>query len=185
MSAKIRNPLYFIALMPPESIRKEVETFKKEIKAKHGIKHALKLPAHITLQIPFRISEDELKILIKKLDDFCLDHKAFLTKLNGFGRFSKQVIFIKVEEHEPYLTLHEELQQLILNFLDLKKHEIASKMHPHLTIATRDLKRSEFPAVWEDFKDRDYKASFLARDISLFRHDGENWEVLKHFLLSE
>ncbi len=185
MSVKTRNPLYFIALMPPESIRKEVETFKKEIKAKHGIKHALKLPAHITLQIPFRISESELKILIERLDDFCLNHKAFLTKLNGFGRFSKQVIFIKVEEHEPYLTLHEELQQLILNFIDLKKHEIASKMHPHLTIATRDLKRTEFPAVWEDFKNRNYTASFLAQEISLFKHDGKNWKVIKKFSLQE
>lgn len=178
-----RNPLYFIALMPPPKTRKEIENFKMEIKARHGIKHALKLPAHITLQIPFRISEVQLRILLEKLDQFCKECSGFEIKLNGFGRFSKQVIFVKIEDHEPIIKLYKDLQDMILGLVNLKNHELPSRMHPHITIATRDLKRTHFPEIWNDFKDRSYEAFFNAQDIVLFKHNGKIWDHLKSFSL--
>lgn len=183
MSGKLKNPLYFITLMPPASIRTEIEAFKKEIREKHNIKHALKLPAHITLQIPFRMPERKEDILVKKIKKFSAENKAFETVLDGFGKFSKQVIFIKIKNHVPYIELHEKLQSLMLNFLDLKRHEISSKIHPHITIATRDLKRSNFPAVWNDFKDREYSASFKAEHLYILKHNGNTWDIFRKFKL--
>ena len=184
MSIKSKDPLYFIALMPPARIRNEIENFKKEIKAKFGIQHALKLPAHITLQIPFRMSDNQAKILMKKLEKFCHENVAFETTLDGFGKFGKQVIFIKVKDHKPYFLLFEDLQKLILNFIDLKKHEIASKIHPHITIATRDLKRSAFPEIWDEFKNRDYNNSYQIKDLYLLKHNGKTWDVVRKFELA-
>jgi len=184
MSKQQKDPLYFITLMPPKNIRAEIEIFKKEIKEKFQIKHALKLPAHITLQIPFRMPETMEKILMKKIQGFCEKNKPFETEINGFDKFSKQVIFIKIEDHKPYILLYEKLQILMLNYLDLKSHEIASKIHPHITIATRDLKRSDFPKVWKEFENRNYKTSFRMEDLYLLKHNDKNWEVVRTFKLT-
>ena len=90
-----QNPLYFIALIAPAGIRKEIENFKKEIKLKYGAKHALKLPAHLTLQIPFRMEEKKERLLLKELQKFAASQKVFEVKLNGFGKFSRNVDFRK------------------------------------------------------------------------------------------
>ncbi|MBT8295355.1 MAG: 2'-5' RNA ligase family protein [Gramella sp.] len=179
-----KPPLYFIAMYPPSHIRKEIEVIKKDLKDRFRTKHALKLPAHITLQIPFRMPVNKEKILLNKLERFLKEHPAFHTDLEGFGRFAKNVIFIKVVDHEPYIHLYEELQQFMLDFLDLKSHEISSKIHPHITLATRDLKRSHFPKIWEYFQDREYSNSFLAEKIQVLKHNGQNWDILKSLSLA-
>ena len=179
-----RDPLYFIALMPPEHIRQEIESFKIEIQKKFGLAHALKLPAHLTLKIPFRINEEKLEELLPAIDKFWKNQKSFEIELDGFGRFGKQVIFVNVQDHRPLITLHEDLLDIISRLVDLKKHEIASKIYPHLTIATRDLKRTDFPQIWEMFENRLYNSSFEANEISIFRHDGKLWNAIQSFQLS-
>lgn len=185
MSQPKKEPLYFIAILPPAKIRAEIETLKKEIKDKFQVKHALKLPAHITLQIPFRMPPTRETILIKKLQGLCKERKSFKAHLDGFDKFSKHVIFIKINEHDPFISLSKELQELMLNFIDLKSHEIASKMHPHITIATRDLNRTIFPKVWNEFKDRDYKASFEVKDLHLLKHNGKTWDIIKKITFAD
>ncbi|MGB8375945.1 MAG: 2'-5' RNA ligase family protein [Salegentibacter sp.] len=176
-----QNLLYFIALIAPAGIRKEIENFKKEIKQKYGAKHALKLPAHLTLQIPFRMEEKKERQLIKALDKFAASQKAFEVKLNGFGKFSRNVIFVKIEDHKPVVHLYENLQEILQEQLELKDHEKTAKIHPHLTIASRDLSRQEFPQAWNDFRDREYTASFSADYISLLKHNGKTWELYRKF----
>ncbi|MCM8570608.1 2'-5' RNA ligase family protein [Gramella jeungdoensis] len=178
-----KRPLYFIALMPPAKIRDEIDALKKEIKEKHHVKHALKLPAHITLQIPFRMPEIKERILIKKIEKFSAQQQSFNVELEGFGKFAKNVIFVKIKDHEPFIELHRNLQDLMLNFLDLKSHEISSNIHPHITLATRDLKRSTFPAVWNDFKDREYSVSFKTDHLFILKHNGKTWDIFRKFKL--
>lgn len=178
-----QNPLYFIALIAPAGIRKEIENFKKEIKEKYKAKHALKLPAHITLQIPFRMDEKKERILLKKLEKFAVLQPAFEVKLNGFGKFSRNVIFVKVEDHKPVVHLYENLQELIQKQLELKDHEKTSKIHPHLSIASRDLSRQQFSQAWNDFRDREYSAAFTADNLSLLKHNGKTWDIYRKFHL--
>ena len=179
-----RSPLYFIALMPPENIRIEIEAFKIEIQQKFGVSHALNLPAHLTLKIPFRMSVEQRTQLIPKIDRFSSEQRSFQIDIDGFGRFSKQVIFANIVDHEPLIDLYTELLALTSTVVNLKSHEIATKIHPHITLATRDLKRSDFPPIWEEFKDRVYTASFSAEDISLFKHNGKSWDARKQFSFS-
>ncbi|TBW26797.1 2'-5' RNA ligase family protein [Gramella sp. KN1008] len=183
MSINAHRPLYFIALMPPANIRGEIDALKKEIKSRHNIKHALKLPAHITLQIPFRMEKKKENILIKKIEKFSRQNLGFDVEVNGFGKFAKNVIFVKFEDHAPFNELHRKLQDLILKFLDLKSHEISSNIHPHITLATRDLKRSTFPDVWNDFKDREYSASFKVEELFILKHNGKTWDIFRKFKL--
>ena len=169
--------------MPKGKIEKKIENLKNDIKNRFGLKHALKLPAHITLQIPFRMQVDMEDVLVKKLQNFTEERKSFTTKLDGFGRFAKNVIFVNVVDHDPYIKLHEELQEFMLNFIDLKSHEISSKIHPHITLATRDLKRGHFPGIWDHFKKKEFSETFRAEHLHLLKHNGETWDVIGKFQL--
>lgn len=184
MKNNIRNPLYFIAVLPPAPIENEIKQIKEKIKVNHDVKHALKLPAHITIQIPFRIAEQHEKFLIKKLTAFSNMISSFKVELDGFGRFNKNVIFIKVRDHQPLIHLHSELQKVMLAFADLKSHEITSSIHPHITIAVRDLKRSNFLPIWDQFENREYHNSFVADKLVLLKHDGKTWDIVKELKIS-
>ncbi|CAL65725.1 2'-5' RNA ligase family protein [Christiangramia forsetii] len=184
MSKKHQNPLYFIALLPPENIRAEIENFKVTIKEKFQVEHALKLPAHITLQIPFRASKEQEAVLFQKLAAFSEEIAPFKIDLEDFGRFAKNVIFIKLKDHEPFIQLHSELQKTIRSFINLKSHEIPSKIHPHITIAVRDLKRSNFHPIWNEFEHREYKNSFMSGNLVLLKHNGKTWDIIRTFKLA-
>ncbi len=184
-SNNTKHPLYFIALIPPAKIIQEVDVIKNQLKNKFGVNHALKLEAHITLQIPFRMAESKEVVLTKKLQNFAAKHQIITTELEGFGRFAKNVIFIQVKDHEPFIKLHADLQDLMLSFIDLKSHEISSKIHPHVTLATRDLKRSHFPEIWDYFKDKEYSSSVTFQKLYLLKHNGKTWEALKAFNLND
>ena len=177
--------LYFIALLPSLRIQQEIKVFKEEIKAQYGVQKALKLPAHITLQIPFKMEERLESRLIKGLESFSASHLAFNTELDGFGRFSQKVIFVNIKDAAPFSELHESLQKSVISKIELKDHEITSKIHPHITIATRDIKRSIFPQIWDSFRERHYQRDFKAQIIILFRHDGKEWHQYAHFSLTD
>ncbi|WP_300437273.1 2'-5' RNA ligase family protein [Christiangramia sp.] len=185
MNLSKQHPLYFIAILPPLGIRKEIEGFKEKIREDHDIKHALKLPAHITIQIPFRISKEQEQELISKLHIFSNVTHPFPINLDGFGKFDKSVIFIKIKNHDPVIKLHSKLTEMIRSFIPLKSHEISSKIHPHVTIAVRDLKRSNFQPVWEDFEIREYKNSFIFDQLVLFKHNGKTWDSINKFSIQQ
>ena len=165
------------------NIRKAIENIKLELKNEFGVKHALKLEAHITLQIPFRMPEEREPDLIERLQKFTKKQVVLDTRLNGFDRFAKNVIFVKVLDHDPYIKLHRELQEFMLNFIDLKSHEISSKIHPHITLATRDLKRGHFPGIWDHFKDKDISEEFKVENLQLLKHNGKTWDIVRKFKL--
>lgn len=58
------DPLYFIALVPPLELRARIEALKEEMHRRFGARHALKAPAHLTLQMPFRHSPEQEQELL-------------------------------------------------------------------------------------------------------------------------
>ncbi|MFN4762575.1 2'-5' RNA ligase family protein [Gillisia sp. Q332] len=173
--------LYFIALIPPEALCERIRLLKLEIADKYEAKHALKLPAHITLQIPFRIPNENESDLIELLKGFAAKQHSFTIKIFGFRKFSNRIIFADVETKQPVIELYESLQDLLTTHLNLKDHEKTSKIDPHFTLASRDLNHRIFPTVWADFKEREFQDSFQAKSIFLLKHNGKNWDIFKEF----
>ena len=62
--------LYFIAIVPNLSVRGLIKALKEEMKERFNAKHALKSPAHITLQMPFKRSQDFEVTLVNTLKAF-------------------------------------------------------------------------------------------------------------------
>ena len=171
--------LYFIAIIPPEAAEQGIHAIKQEISEKYDTKKALKLPAHITLEPPFKMKEEKEAKMLELLKNFAAEQKKFKVKLKDFAAFAPKTIFLKVENPEPMKTIFHSLQQelKVHKFIKAEKESI----HPHVTVAFRDLDRKNFRKAWQEFKERKYEESFLAEAVFLLKHNGETWDIFKKF----
>lgn len=179
-SMNMKRILFFIALMPPENLRQQITSLKQEARQKYGSAHALRLPPHITLQIPFKLEQDRESTLRDLLSDFAERQLSFKIGLSGFDCFSPRVIFARVRPHAPVTDLSERLQKNLAQFTG-REMPGQSPMHPHVNIASRDLGTEAFHAMWAEFRDREFTASFQARSLFLFRHNGKTWDKPEEF----
>jgi 2'-5' RNA ligase len=70
MSAE-RKEKYFIAIVPPEPIKTELQQLKQNFYNLYNTKGALRSPAHITLHMPFEFKEKEEEKINSFLTLFC------------------------------------------------------------------------------------------------------------------
>lgn len=176
--------LYFLALIPPEALRKSVKSLKEEMRDRFGAGHALKSPAHITLQMPFKRPEAQENEMMAHLAAFSAEESAFKVDLSGFDCFAPRVIYVRVSRHEPIVQLHKRLQAYLLGSMNFSQEEVGSRFHPHLTIATRDLRKEAFHQAWRAFESRPFAASFLADSLYLLKHNGKHWDIYRQFLFT-
>lgn len=181
MEAKAKKKHYFIALVPEPPLRDTVDDFKREIKDRFGAAHALKSPAHITLQMPFHWLESEEHLLEICLREFAAGQVSLGVSLNGFDCFAPRVLFVKVEDHLPLQQMQSALKKELVSRLGFPEPHRTSKFHPHMTIATRDLDESDFKAAWEVFQSRRFSASFKAGSLFLLKHNGKTWDLFMEF----
>jgi len=174
--------LYFIALVPGENLRARVKMLKEEIRDRFGAVHALKSPAHITLQMPFRRKAVDEPDIIRTIQGVVENHSPFEVELQGFDCFPPRVIFLKVTDHQPILKLHEKLSFHLKTKLDFTTKELTTKVHPHMTIATRDLTEELFEKAWPEYRNRTFLAGFTAKQLFLLKHNGKFWEIQREFL---
>lgn len=174
--------LYFIALIPHIALREQVKALKEEIKERFNAAKALRSPAHITLQMPFKSRKQDEPYLIDTLQEFATYQKKFIVKLSGFDCFSPKVIFIKVSDHEPIISVHTQLRKVLSDKMEFKENVLTQNIHPHMTIATRDLSVEAFGKAWGEFEKREFEASFLTKSLFLLKHNGKFWEIYREFL---
>lgn len=170
--------LYFIAIIPPEEIRVEIQHLKEEIRDRFGAEHALKLPPHITLLPPFKMKEEREMQLLQALEIFAATRSAFHVWLSGFGNFDSRVLFVKVEENQKLILLQRDLCKYLSAIPEITDDR---DFHPHITLATRDLHESVFPEARKFLSSRDYESRFEVHGLSILRHNGQNWETLMDF----
>jgi 2'-5' RNA ligase len=181
----ITKQLYFIAIIPPSPVLEEAFELKNYFKEKYNSKALLNSPPHITLHMPFQWKEEKEKILIDKLSVFTKPFQSFEMKLVNINCFEPRVIFMDVIKSEVLEKLQKELQRFCkreLNLFNANYKELA--YHPHITLAFRDLRKQHFTNAWNEFKEKKFERTFTAESISLLKHDGEKWNVLKNFTFS-
>lgn len=176
-----RMKLYFIAILPPRELRQRVFDIKEDMRERFGARHALKSPAHITLQKPFMRFPEEEAGIADVLKIFAGSEHPFSIALDGFGCFAPRVIFIKVTDTEPVASLHARLREILLVQLHFSPGEIMKDVQPHITIATRDLTPEAFRDAWSEKKEEHFSGSFAVRSICLLKHNGKNWDIFEEF----
>lgn len=179
----MKKNLYLIALVPPQDICDEIRQMKEFIRQNFKAAHALKLPPHITVQQPFFVDELDESILLKSLHEVSLKTLPFFVCLKNFNRFPPRVIFVAVENKKPIAEFHQKLQGLLPDQLFKNPVQRQGSIHPHVTLATRDLDAENFFLAKEYFQNQHYEAVFEVKNFTLFKHDGKNWKVLKTYPL--
>ena len=179
---KVRESLYFIAVIPDQYFQNKVIEIKEYMKEKYGSGHALKSPAHITIHMPFKWRDDRVEKLYQTLIKMAAGRKRFTVELKDFDSFKPRVIFIHVNENEDLYRLYSETVKTTKEKLGLFNSSYKQKgFHAHMTVAFRDLKLSSFREAWEEFKEKKIEHSFEVKSIFLLKHNGKNWDVHKEF----
>lgn len=170
--------LYFVAIVPNPELVEKIRVLKQQVADKYFSFASLKLPAHITLIPPFYLKIEKENQLIELLQKNVKGFLPFNIGLNGFGNFKPKVIYINVEENSV-------LKNLFMLFFNEYNHFVGleekpkSKFHPHITIAFRDLDKEHFTEAWNYFNPLPFSECFNTQSITLFKHNGKVWEVLK------
>jgi len=178
------NNLYFIAIVPPKPICQQVKGLKEALRESYGLRHALKSPAHVTLQMPFRREATFEASLLPALSCFAEVQKSFEVHIADFGSFAPRVLFLNISPHDPFLRIRNGLQEQ-LKMLGFSEQEFAGPFHPHMTLANRDLKADIFPQVWQSYAERAFRAVFVAEYLTLLKHNGKQWDLYRSFAFGQ
>lgn len=170
--------MYFIALVAPEDINKQVLKWKHLMKERYQCEVALRSPAHITLVPPFWMKPELENNLVDSITGFSIYQKGFRVHLNNFSHFKSRVIFIDVAANDQLIKIKNDLSRVLLNSGKYPLKEDDRPFHPHVTIATRDLHKMAFNEAWEHFKEKRYAAEWIVQSISLLKHNNKNWDVI-------
>ena len=168
-------PLYLVAVLPPEPVLTETWALKQEVHRLTGSRNAVRLPPHITLLPPMRESVDFENQCTTVLAAFAASETAFEVALDGFAWFGDRTLFVRVSEGAALRALHARLMAWCAAHLPQVRPE-NRPYTPHLTLATRDLPPAQVPALRQLFAERQYAAAFTVRGLTLFRHDGQQWQ---------
>lgn len=171
---------YFLAIVTPEPILGKIEALKQELSAAHGLKGALRSPAHITLHRPFEWKLAKENQLLEGLTKFkYLD--PFHIHLSGFDFFEPRVVFVRVMPNEHLNALHYSLSRYAQeNFRLFNETGDRRGFHPHVTVAFRDLKKPLFYELQGLFTNQPFDAEFRCDTFSLLRLE-KRWEVIHTF----
>jgi 2'-5' RNA ligase len=175
---------YFLAIVPPTPIYEEALELKNYFKSRYNSKASLNSPPHITLHMPFRWKEDKEGELVDTLNQFESGLRPFELKLLNFNSFPPRVIFIDVVPNENLISLQKKLLRFCKKELNLFNADYKNQpFHPHLTLAFRDLKKSNYLEAWEEFNTKPYSANFMVDRFCLLKHNGRVWETFSEISL--
>ncbi len=181
----MKQGLYFIAILPPEDIAERVQSIKKEFAEKYDSSEAYRRPAHFTLQIPFKLPEQNEEVIIPQLIYFAKEQEPFVVNLSGYSHFRDDVIFIDVEDPSDMKLLHRNLIDFLQNEAGFTDKMIRNKsLTPHMTVAYRDLSPESFQRAWKEFSNRSFDYSFEVNSIFLLKHDYTRWQTCFEFTFS-
>ena len=172
-----KDPLYFIAVLPPEVLQREITAIKQQIAQRWGAQHALKSPPHLTLQPPFAWPDSKLGALKESLRKLAAAQTPFQVDLKHFGAFPPRVIYISPVANEALARLFQALIRQLEHDLGFSDPRNRRPLRPHMTIAHRDLREEDFPEIWAFFKERTFERRFEVKALALLNHIQGKWVV--------
>jgi 2'-5' RNA ligase len=178
------QPLYLVAILPPEPILSDVWAMKQEVHTLTGSRNAVRLPAHITLLPPWRQAEELELPMRAELRDYAATQEGFVVGLENFDWFGNRTLFVRVTQADALQNFHAALAAWCAAHLPDIPRE-SRPFTPHMTLATRDLPPGQVPTLRQLFHSRSYAATFEVSSLQLFRHDGQRWQSIEEFVMKD
>ena len=177
-----KDKLYFVAIVAPHDVAREINVFKYDIRDNYGSKAALKTMPHITLKAPFKLPAEDREGLLKWFSNIYFEPAPFTITIENFGCFDNRhnkVIYVKPILSQELSALQ---STIIKNFvvaypqINMSTHE--HQFNPHLTIGYRDLTPENFAKAWDSYRSKQYHSRFTCDSFCLLQHNGMKWEVI-------
>jgi 2'-5' RNA ligase len=175
--------MYYVAILCPQEIDEKIEGYKHWMKDRYGCVAALKSPAHITLIPPFWLEDKREPELQQALQTFTSNIPKPEIRVKGFSHFNRTVLYAEVDQN---MTIDQLKRAVETHFISLFPGVIKKDdrpFHPHITIATRDLKPADFVKAWEHFSTMNFAATFITSNISLLKLSSGRWNEIAHILV--
>lgn len=156
------------------------EQLVKNICANFNVKRQ-RLPGHFTIKAPFETDNiEEIENIVK---EFSSNFGAFPIKLEGFGHFRQDVVFIDIKVSDKAKEVHDSFIDKLkaVKNLEWKRNEGKNRVF-HCTLVSK-LDHNMFDSIW------DYVSSFECSfkenfdNISILRWDGDKWITYKEYKL--
>lgn len=170
--------MYFAAIVLPVDLNERVLKQKQYMQEHYGCAVGLKSPAHITIIPPLWMEEGRAERMVAGLDSVCSGWASFVIETTDFSAFKPRTVFIAVKGNERLNALKREVDDLCRKNVEWGVKPENRPFHPHITIATRDLRKSSFAESWAYFERKEFRESWLVEGVSVLKHDGRNWEVV-------
>lgn len=170
--------MYYIAHVLPPELNTPIQSIKEDLHQQFGCAVGLKSPAHITLIPPFWLAPDKEQLLHSELKKLAAAAVPFALRTTGFDSFGKRTFFVALQPSTALQQLKVAADDVFTGnpAFGLKKE--ARPFHPHITLATRDIKPSDFVAAWNLYHQQPFTQEWLANSVSLLRHNGKKWDVI-------
>lgn len=177
MSQSVVHNMYFIAILCPEQIDNKIFQLKQWMKERFGCVVGLKSQAHITLIPPFWLDVEQESLLMQVLDNFKSDLDELEIQLDGFSHFGKKVLFIRVNENPGLDEIKKQTEEYFRTIFPRAIKKDDRPFWPHVTVATRDLKPSDFLQALEYFSCKQFAEIFCTKTISLLKLVSGKWST--------
>nr|WP_206154868.1 2'-5' RNA ligase family protein [Clostridium muellerianum] len=163
-----------------DQILKFHEKIRNDVCTKFN-KKPQKLPAHFTIKAPFET--EEIDDMLEVLDEFSKVRKKAPIKVEGFGKFREDVVYMNINLSYEAKKIHDELIDELakIPWIEFKSNEGKNKTF-HCTIVSKRIK-DKFKEIWEYVNQ--YECSFenYFDNISLYKWENNTWKLYKEFKL--
>jgi 2'-5' RNA ligase len=127
--------------------------------------------------MPFKVNERKKEKLVQTLKEEIAGHNPFRVELKNFDCFAPRVIFVRVLPNEKLMSLQRQIAKIMWTQNIFNGNYKDRAFHPHLTVAFRDLKKSDFHRAWDHFKSQELQFAFSVDQIELLKHGGKKWQI--------
>lgn len=166
----MKPQMYFTAFLFQDDVSAEIQNLKQELAERTNARHALKILPHITLLPPFTFTEEEISVKKQMLEEWSCQMHVFEIKLNGFGHFRKDVVYILPEIPQEIFSYQAELVKKMQSPFPGKFPEYSHHWHPHATLAFRDLNEESFHIAMEFLRGKKIKIQTTVLSFAELKH---------------
>lgn len=170
---------YFLAIVPIGEFQDQVTNLKLEIKDRFQAKYALKSPGHITVKMPFVYNEAKEEKLIGKLQSFTNDYKPMNLTIGGVKTFGNRVIYLNVDAGKDLYDFQKELKTYCKRELNLVDELSDRNFHPHMTIAFKDINKSQFQNILKFSSEYNLEHKLEVSSIMLLKRVNHSWVLFR------
>lgn len=169
------NWQYLLLVSPSQTVKtnvmKEKENFFSLCKQAISVNSS----PHITVAL-FTADGRVEEALIAAMQSACNKQQKFWVKLCDFGGFDPSVIYIKIQDHQPFFELAGNLTVINKYLYNSSTHLVTQ---PHMTVA-RGIPHPVYTRTVDGYLNRSFSDSFLVHQLLLLkrRHEEESYKYV-------